>query len=80
MKFLLLVLVLVVAYAVWRSSRERERAEHAPAPPKAPRQPALPQDMVSCPVCGLHLPRDEALAGASGRLYCGPDHRRIGGN
>jgi len=36
--------------------------------------------MVSCPVCGLHLPRDEALAGASGRLYCSPDHRQAGGN
>jgi uncharacterized protein len=79
MKYLLLVLFLVVAYAVWRASRARERAAEAPAPPKS-RTPALPQDMVSCPVCGLHLPRDEALPGASGRLYCGPDHRRLGGN
>ncbi|MDP1968565.1 MAG: PP0621 family protein, partial [Burkholderiaceae bacterium] len=37
--------------------------------------PALPEDMVSCPVCALHLPRAEAVAGEKG-LYCSADHRR----
>ncbi|MDP3139153.1 MAG: PP0621 family protein, partial [Burkholderiaceae bacterium] len=36
---------------------------------------ALPEDMVSCPVCDLHLPRAEAVVGNKG-LYCSADHRR----
>jgi uncharacterized protein len=78
MKYLLLVLVLVIAYGIWRSARAREeRAENAPPP-----QPtALPQEeMVRCTVCALHLPRPDALPGDSGRFYCSQEHRRSGGN
>jgi uncharacterized protein len=61
-----------------RLARARARARHAaPAPPPAP---ALPQEMVRCPVCSLHLPRNDALPGASGRLYCSHEHRSTGGN
>lgn len=77
MKFLLLLVVLVVAYAAWRSGRVRDAAQASAA---QPRPPALPQDMVSCPVCALHLPSNEAVAGRSGRLYCSPEHRRTGGD
>lgn len=75
MKYLVLFAVLLVAYLLWRSKRLR-------APPRpgsrgaAP--PALPQDMVRCPVCSLHLPRTEALAAPDGRLYCSAEHRRLG--
>ena len=31
--------------------------------------------MVSCPVCSVHLPRGDAVAGADGRLYCSQEHR-----
>jgi uncharacterized protein len=81
MKYLLVFAVLVIAYLIWRAGRTREREEAAAAarPGPAP-TPALPQDMVSCPVCALHLPRPDAVAGASGRLYCCADHRRDGGN
>lgn len=77
MKFLLVLAVLAVAYWVWRSGRVRGAARDAPPPPA---QPALPEDMVSCPVCSLHLPRPDALPGSSGRLYCSPEHRQSGGN
>jgi uncharacterized protein len=30
--------------------------------------------MVSCSHCGIHLPRDEAVAGTLG-LYCSTTHR-----
>ncbi|MGZ5182332.1 MAG: PP0621 family protein [Ramlibacter sp.] len=78
MKYLFLLAILVVAYMAWRGGRLRESAPAAA--PRTPARPALPQDMVCCPVCSVHLPRGEALAGASGRLYCSPDHRLAGGN
>lgn len=74
MKYLLVLAVLVIAYLLWRGARARtiDRASRNP--------PALPQDMVRCPVCSLHLPRPDAVPGASGRLYCSAEHRRDGGN
>jgi uncharacterized protein len=76
MKYLLVLAVLIVAYLLWRAPRVRP----APPPAAAPRTPALPQDMVECPVCAVHLPRPDALPGASGRLYCSHEHRQAGGN
>ncbi|HZY19800.1 MAG TPA: PP0621 family protein [Ramlibacter sp.] len=78
MKYLLLFALLVVAYAAWRGARARAIDEGQP--PRPPAAPALPQDMVRCPVCSVHLPRPEAVPGQSGRLYCSPEHRRLGGN
>lgn len=78
MKYLVLIAILVLAYMVWREGRVREAGDRQPGPPPGP--PALPQDMVRCPVCSVHLPRGEALAGASGRLYCTHEHRAKGGN
>jgi uncharacterized protein len=79
MKYLLLLAILVLAYMAWRNGRLREAGERAAhARPQA--RPALPQDMVCCPVCSVHLPRNEALTGASGRLYCTHEHRLRGGN
>jgi uncharacterized protein len=78
MKYLLIATLLLVAWFVWRAPRTRARDSAAP-PPRAT-SPALPQEMVRCPVCSLHLPRNDALPGASGRLYCSHDHRSTGGN
>jgi uncharacterized protein len=36
--------------------------------------------MVRCPVCAVHLPRTDALAGPDGRLYCCQEHRLRAGN
>lgn len=72
MKYLLLAALLVVAYLLWRNARVRDAA-----PPAGRPQPGVPQEMVSCPVCGLHLPRGEAVAGTDGRLYCSAEHRRL---
>ncbi|TFZ07518.1 hypothetical protein EZ313_07665 [Ramlibacter henchirensis] len=80
MKFLLVLAVLVIAWLVWRSGRERDREDAPAAAPPAGGTPALPQDMVRCPVCAVHLPRPDALPGSSGRLYCCAEHRRDGGN
>lgn len=78
MKYLvLLIVVLVVVWAI-RSGRRLDR----PGAPEAkrPGPPPAPQDMVECPVCRVHLPRSDALAGPDGRLYCCAEHRaRLGG-
>jgi uncharacterized protein len=76
MKFLLVIAVLVVAWLVWRSGRAKAASEAAP--PK-PAPPGKPHEMVSCPVCAVHLPRGDAVAGTDGRLYCSQEHRRLGG-
>jgi uncharacterized protein len=34
--------------------------------------------MVCCPVCSVHLPRGEAIAGPDGRLFCSQEHRLRG--
>ena len=76
MKYLVLFAILAVVYLLWRS--QQRRAQAASRPPPAPPKPAEstpPQDMVSCPVCAVHLPRGEAVADAQGRLYCSPEHR-----
>jgi uncharacterized protein len=78
MKYLLLFAVLLVAYLLWRNARLRDER---PQPPKRPAPPAGgPQEMVSCPVCGVHLPRSVAVPGAGGILYGCHEHRlRAGG-
>jgi len=78
MKYLLLVVVLFVAYSLWRNGRLRDEREDRPPTRKPPADD--PQEMVSCPVCGVHLPRSEAVPGARGVLYCSHEHRlRAGG-
>lgn len=82
MKYLVLAGILLLVYLLWRyqrSSEEQEKREHA-SPPKAapPAAPALPQEMVQCPVCAVHLPRSDALVDTSGRTYCCAEHRRKG--
>ncbi|TWO67830.1 hypothetical protein FN976_24665 [Caenimonas sedimenti] len=78
MKYLVLFAVLAVAYLWWRNARlERKAAKPPPAQAAAP--PGQPQDMVECPVCLVHLPRADALAGPDGSHYCSQEHRRAAG-
>ena len=72
MKYLVLLAVLAVAYLLWRNNRLAR-------PPREPAKPpavAPPQDMVSCDLCGLHLPRPDAVSGSGGTLYCCQEHRQ----
>lgn len=68
-KLLLLVLVAVVAYLLWRGLRRR-----TDAPPRRP--PADGERMVDCSKCGVHLPVSEAIE-AQGRYFCSDEHRRL---
>ncbi len=74
MKYLLVLAVVMVALWVWRNNRRVDRQERPPPPLP------LPQDMVRCPVCSVHLPRTDALAGPDGRLYCCQEHRLRAGS
>lgn len=74
MKYLLLLVVLVVAFGIWRSRRAAgpadQRASFA--------QPAaLAQDMLACAHCGVHVPHSEALL-LGDKAYCCAEHRRLG--
>lgn len=80
MKYLVLLAVLVVAWLLWRNARLRDESKSGTQAPRRPQPPSGgPQEMVSCPVCGVHLPRADAVEGERGILYCSNEHRVRGG-
>lgn len=70
MKYLLVVTVVLVAFWIWRQNR---RSDEPRADDKPARRPTVPQIMVSCKVCGTHLPQSDAVAGQQG-AYCSQEH------
>ena len=79
MKYLLVAALVLVVFWLWRNSRDAERRDTATARPPAPPQSGTAiAEMVACEVCGLHLPKSEALVGAKG-IYCSDAHRRQAG-
>jgi uncharacterized protein len=74
MKYLVLLVVLVVAIGIWRSRRAGDAASTTAPPPRAP---ALPQDMLACARCGVHVPQAEALLSGN-HAYCCAEHQRMG--
>jgi uncharacterized protein len=73
MKYLVLLIVVVVAIGVWRNRRVKEAAPR----PTPPRPLALPQDMLACAHCGVHVPQAEALT-TGAQAYCCAEHQRLG--
>ncbi|MEX0957847.1 MAG: PP0621 family protein [Burkholderiales bacterium] len=71
-KFLLLIAVFIVVYLIYRSSGRRN-AEPAPKGTSA-----LPEDMVRCKLCGVHLPKSESVA-SRGEFFCSQEHLRVAG-
>lgn len=69
MKYLIWLVVIVLA--IWAYRRSRRPAQPPASPGTAS---AAPSNMVSCAQCGLHLPQEEAVAGERG-LYCTTEHR-----
>ncbi|MDF1484768.1 PP0621 family protein [Ramlibacter sp. H39-3-26] len=68
MKFLVLLVVLVVAYCVMRR-------RDPPAPTIRPTPPLPHQPMARCAVCDMHVPASEAIVRADA-AYCCADHLR----
>jgi uncharacterized protein len=85
MKWLVLLAVLAGFYLLWRHQRQGDRSRPGASEsssartggPATPTASPTPQEMVRCPACGLHLPREDALADAQGRLFCSAQHRDL---
>ena len=77
MKYLLVLIVLIIAYNVWRKQRIDARRSAEPQRQARPGTPRIPQEMVPCARCGLMLPKTEALA-QNDLHYCSEEHRRQG--
>ena len=71
MKYLLLLAV-VIGAVWWLRQSGRVRAPTSTARETGA---GTPQDMVACTHCQVHIPRSDAIAGASGQ-YCCADHRQ----
>lgn len=69
-KFLLLILVIVVAWWLAKGFRRKNAAKDAPE--------AAPEQMVTCGHCGLYLPQSEAICEGD-RFFCCAEHRRLAG-
>ena len=72
MKFLLVLLVVLVGFFVWRSGRTQRVGRPRDAAPPAPKM----VEMVPCARCGVHCARDEAVVGKAG-TYCTAQHRSL---
>ncbi|MRD48293.1 hypothetical protein GHT07_13465 [Caenimonas koreensis DSM 17982] len=78
MKFVILVAVVLAVVWLLRGKRGSSQRGAPGAQPQA--RVAPPEDMVSCPVCSVHLPRTDALPGPGGLMYCCAEHRQRGGS
>jgi uncharacterized protein len=72
-KFLLLLALGIVVYLiVSRMRRQGDGTQPRGGPPKT----ALPEDMVRCAVCKVHLPRSESFV-SRGQYYCSDEHLKL---
>jgi uncharacterized protein len=77
-----IVLLVVVFLIVWlvRGGRPGRSTPTTPPPPspanadKPDSTAAMPDTIVACAHCGLHLPKADALPGRGG-VFCGEAHR-----
>jgi uncharacterized protein len=66
-KVLLVIAVTVLVVLLFKSMGRKSGAAKPP-------QAKSPEDMVRCQVCGVNLPRSEAMM-SHGRFYCCDQHR-----
>ena len=72
-----LIALIAVALVFWLRHKVAHRAGGGDAKAASPPAPAQAQKMVACSYCGVYLPANEALAGASGKPYCDAPHRAL---
>jgi uncharacterized protein len=75
-----LIVIAVVLLVLWSVRSNRRNSGSGRAQAADPGKAALPQDMVQCPVCSVHLPRSDALPGPGGQLFCCDAHRQRAGS
>ena len=73
MKYLLILVVLVIVWSVLKKRRG--------APPSNPaaRPDPVPEKMLVCAHCGVHMPESDALV-VAGKAYCCEAHRSAAAN
>ena len=76
MKYLLVIALCFGVVWLWRHNRQAHKSESLRKNASgAARLPAV--EIVACDVCGVHLPKTEALVGRNGAAYyCSDAHRR----
>lgn len=75
----LLILILVLAGIWWlRRVLGRSRSDARPKGDAAPPGGAVPERMVACAHCGVHVPESESVRGSRDEFYCCDEHRRLG--
>ena len=79
MKYLLILVLTLAVIWLWQGKRRAALADKArrqkTPPPAGTGTPLQTTEIIACEVCGVHLPRTEALAGGRG-VYCSEAHRR----
>lgn len=68
-KLIFLVLAVVIVWAILKSYRKTRMRDQAP-PSK------VPEDMVCCAQCGVHLPKSESHA-KDEKFFCSAEHLRL---
>lgn len=66
---ILFVIVVTIALVLWFKHMGRPKRDL-----DAKKKPEV-EDMVRCQVCGVNMPRSEAIL-SQGRIYCCEEHRR----
>ena len=75
MKYLIVALVVGLAFWIWRKNRSDTTRSVDQRKPKAPQtNSSQPQLMITCSACGVHLPKADAVTGQHGS-YCSAAHR-----
>lgn len=75
MKYAIVILVVLLGVWLWRKNRADDRADKAAKPKRKEAPSGTPQIMVSCAVCGVHLPQSDAVLGKS-KHYCSLAHHQ----
>ncbi len=76
MKYAVVILVVLLGVWLWRKNRADDRQASDRSPKRRSAEPTgAPQIMVSCAVCGVHLPQVDAVQGQS-KHYCSLAHRQ----
>lgn len=74
MKLLIVLLAVLVGIWLWKRGRRLSRQQE-PSSSRARSRPRQAQIMMSCPVCGVHIPLSDAVQGQR-NSYCSVAHRR----
>jgi uncharacterized protein len=78
LKFAVVILVVLLGIWFWRRNRadsEVTKKDSSMQSPQTSQKEASAQMMLSCAVCGIHLPKNDAQFGKLGS-YCSSAHRQ----